>query len=214
MLEVNMAAVDTVRLVERRLRAALRVQRLSGGGDSRQLPGSVQGPDMQVLCIAPGDWLVVSDAVTAAELCRRWSAEPAAAEFSLVDVTYDYAVFELGGGAAREILAKGCGLDLHPERFPPGDSTRTRLAKIAVHVACRESNRFELYVARSYAVYLSDWLRDAAVEFAPAPAKGAAYEQREGLLLESVDAGESKTQNPPARSAARPPPPRRLDPGG
>ena len=168
MLEVNMAAVHTVRLAERRLRAALRVQALSKagqGGDSRELPCDIEGLDVRVLCIAPGDWLVVSESVTADELCRRWSAESAAPALSIVDVTCDYTVFELGGGVAREILAKGCGLDLHPERFPPGYGTRTRLAKIAAHVVCRDSNRFELYVARSYAAYLGDWLRDAAVEF-------------------------------------------------
>ena len=172
MLEVNMAAVETVRLAERRLRVVLRVRMLSGAdrnGDPRELPCNVQGLDVQVLCIAPGDWLAVSDTVTAAELCRHWSAESAARELSIVDVTYDYAVFELDGGAARELLAKGCGLDLHPERFPPGSNTRTRLAKIAVHIVCQSTQHFFLYVTRSYANYLGEWLRDAAVEFAPAP---------------------------------------------
>jgi sarcosine oxidase subunit gamma len=104
--------------------------------------------------------------MTADELSQRWFGAPSVAELSIVEVTYDYAVFELDGDVAREILAKGCGLDLYPEFFPPGHDTRTRLAKIAVHVVCLEMSRFDLYVARSYAAYLGDWLRDAAVEFA------------------------------------------------
>jgi len=165
MSEVKMSAVKTVRVTEHRLRAALRVQVLSGAdrwGDSRELPCGVQGLDVQVLCIAPGDWLAVSDTVTAAELSQRWSGEPSAPELSIVDVTHEYAVLELDGSAAREILAKGCGLDLHPERFPPGSDTRTRLAKIAVHIACRATQHFLLYVTRSYANYLAEWLEDAA----------------------------------------------------
>jgi sarcosine oxidase subunit gamma len=70
------------------------------------------------------------------------------------------------GSAARELLSKGCGLDLHPESFPAGHCARARFAQIPVVIEClEEPPRFEMTVARSYLQYLQSWLEDAAVEF-------------------------------------------------
>jgi heterotetrameric sarcosine oxidase gamma subunit len=172
MLEVAKPDLESVRLTERRVRAVVRIQSLLTGashGDWRKLPCDIDGLDARGLCIGPGDWLVVSESLTAAELRERWADDPSTTQLAIVDVTYDFVVLELAGGAAREVLAKGCGLDLHPERLPPGQCTRTRLAKIAVLIDCLEQSRFELYASRSYATYLRGWLEDAAVEFASRP---------------------------------------------
>jgi sarcosine oxidase subunit gamma len=67
---------------------------------------------------------------------------------------------------ARELLSKGCGLDLHPRFFAPDQCARTRFAQIPVVIDCLNGpSRFELYVARSHLSYLHSWLVDAAAEF-------------------------------------------------
>lgn len=122
-------------------------------------------PDLpRVLCLGPGDWLLVSQPHQAATL--REQLEPAASRCGLAwtEMTDGLAMLEVSGAAVRELLAKGCGLDLHPRAFPPGRCARTRLAQIAVVVDCRAATRFELYVARSHAAWLHDWLADAASE--------------------------------------------------
>lgn len=159
-------------------RAILRVQSWAPADSPAQLPGllgararSVHGDaldlgEARALCVGPADWLLVSATLSAASLRRQAGIEAPGNEFSVVDLTHGLAVIEAGGDAVRDVLSKGCALDLHADRFRAGQSYRTRFAKIAA-VLDRpdERPRFELYVARSYQSYLQAWLRDAAVEF-------------------------------------------------
>jgi sarcosine oxidase subunit gamma len=72
-------------------------------------------------------------------------------------------VIELAGPRAREIIAKGCPLDLHPRVFGPGRCAQSRLARTLVTIAQIDAApRFELIVRRSYADYLWQWLADAS----------------------------------------------------
>lgn len=128
--------------------------------------GATLAGSMGVLCIGPGDWLVVSRGYT--DPAVRQEIEPDAQKegLVLVDLSDGLAGLGLRGSATRELLSKGCGLDLHPGNFPAGRCARTRFAQIPVVVACLDEDfRFELYVGRSYLQYLHDWLTDAAVEF-------------------------------------------------
>jgi sarcosine oxidase subunit gamma len=156
------------RLSERTQRTIVRVQSLSAAVSQQgfqQPSGAKSDGDVRILCIAPGDWLLVADNLPAANLQEQLQNDASAAGRTAVDVTHAYGILEVSGHAARDVLAKGCGLDLHPDRFARGSCTRTRLAKIAVVIDCQDEHRFDLYVARSYSAYLQSWLQDAAVEF-------------------------------------------------
>ena len=86
---------------------------------------------------------------------------------ALVDLSQALSVVRVEGSAAADLLAKGCGLDLHPRSFPAGRCARTRFASIPVlfdHVGAAAQSAFDLYVARSLSAYLHSWLADAAVE--------------------------------------------------
>jgi len=131
--------------------------------------GATAAGAMRVLCTGPGDWLITSQAHSAASL--RVHLEPGLSEqgLVLVDLTDGLAVFETRGAAARDVLSKGCGLDFHPRSFPPGRCARTRFAQVPVVIDyLEESSCFELYVPRSYGSYLHAWLSDAAIEFTEA----------------------------------------------
>ena len=120
------------------------------------------------LRVGPGEWLVVSNERDASSLREQMQSDLAAQNIALVDLTDGMSTLEVQGPATREILAKGCGLDLHPQTFPAGHCARTRFAQIPVIVECldeSESARFGLYAARSYHNYLCAWLNDAAVGF-------------------------------------------------
>jgi sarcosine oxidase subunit gamma len=120
----------------------------------------------RVLCLGPGEWLIVSDVLSASAEREHIQEETQQQGLALVDVTDGLAVLRIQGPAAREVLAKGCGLDLHARAFRAGQCARTRFAQIPVIVDCLgEPPRFELYVARSYLSYLQSWLIDAAGEF-------------------------------------------------
>lgn len=123
-----------------------------------------------VLCIGPGDWLIVSEQ-PASCLRERVESEGAQQGLAIVELTDGLASLEVRGPGVRELLSKGCGLDLHPRRFAAGRCARTRFAQVPVVIECLdEPPRFELTVARSYFAYLHAWLADAAIEFqVPSP---------------------------------------------
>jgi sarcosine oxidase subunit gamma len=136
----------------------------------RELPsqvGAMLSGSTQVLCVGPHEWLLVSQGCDASSLREPLYPNLAAQGLVLVELTDGLTIIEVRGPAAPDLLTKGCGLDLHPRRFPAGRCARTRFAQILLTVVCLdEPRRFELYVARSYAHYLHSWLIDAAAEFA------------------------------------------------
>lgn len=120
----------------------------------------------RALCLGPGDWLIVSDQHTASNLREHFEPDLSRQGLALVDLTDGMAVIEVYGPTTREVLSKGCGLDMHPRSFPPGRCARTRFAQIAVVIECLDAQpRFELTVPRSYLHYVHSWLADAAMEF-------------------------------------------------
>lgn len=137
--------------------------------EGRELPREVgaclAGP-LRVLCLGPGEWLLVAEERVGDDVLRRLAAELAGQGAVLVDMTEGLGVFEVSGSMAREVLSKGCGLDLDPHSFPVGRCARTRLAQMTVIIDHpNDAPGFDLYVARSYLRSLAEWLEDAAIEF-------------------------------------------------
>ncbi|HEY0938890.1 MAG TPA: sarcosine oxidase subunit gamma family protein [Steroidobacter sp.] len=137
--------------------------------DGRELPseaGATRLDSLHVLCVAPGRWTVVSDVQLATSVIESFAAEIAAQGAVLIDVTDGIGVLNVSGPLARDVLSKGCGLDLHPSAFPAGRCARTRFAQLAVLIEhIDDAPSFRLYFARSYQRFLIDWIEDAAVEF-------------------------------------------------
>src|SRR5205814_2153583 len=112
------------------------------------------------------EWLVVSDVIEGPGLAERLRAYVAGQDLAVVDLSSAVKALCLEGHAARELLGKGCGLDLHPSAFSAGHCARSRFAQLPVIVDCTDpAPRFDLYVGRSYLNHLHAWLTDAAAEF-------------------------------------------------
>ncbi len=112
--------------------------------------------------LGPDQWLILLPAADAAALARGLAGHAA----SVVDVSDLRAVFELAGPRARDVLRKGCAIDLHPRVFGPGDCALTALAR--VRIALRQINAcpaYQVFVERSYAEYFWNWCVDAIIEF-------------------------------------------------
>ena len=67
------------------------------------------------------------------------------------------------GGAARQVLSTGIVLDLHPDSFPVGAFALTGAHHAAVLLHRTRADRYELYVPRTFAAWIWDWLTDAAL---------------------------------------------------
>ena len=110
----------------------------------------------------PDQWLIVAPPDDVALLV------PALYETarSAVDVSDLRAEFELAGPRAVDVLRKGCGVDLHPRVFSPGDCVLTLLGRVRVGLRQTDDRPgYRLLVERSVAPYLWDWLVDAMREF-------------------------------------------------
>jgi sarcosine oxidase subunit gamma len=120
--------------------------------------------DLTALWLGPDEWLLTAPPGTAADLEARlrtaFGDEPAA----VTDVSANRVTLLITGPRARDLLAHGCALDLHPRAFGPGRCAQTMLARAQI-VLAGEEDGFRVLVRSSFAGYLTDWLRDAAVEY-------------------------------------------------
>lgn len=127
------------------------------------VPNTVaEGGACRILWLGPDEWLVVGHADGEAVLREALAGLHAAA----TDVTGNRTVLALRGAAAREVLAKGCPLDLHPRLFGPGRCAQTLLAKAQIILEQRDgAPGYHLFVRPSFARYVADWLVDAMGEY-------------------------------------------------
>src|SRR5262249_35206298 len=82
------------------------------------------------------------------------------------DVSESRAIIAVKGPKARDLLARGVSLDLHPRVFTPGQCTQTGLSRCngLLHLT-DDSPRFEIHVLKSCWAYLWRWLEQVAVDF-------------------------------------------------
>jgi sarcosine oxidase, subunit gamma len=119
------------------------------------------GPDAWLLTCPPGE-------VEARMASLRKALADAHA--AVTEVSDGRVALRLSGPNARDVLAKGCPLDVHPRTFPPGSCAQSLLAKasVLIHLIDADPQRgptFDLYVGRSFAHYLWAWLEDAGREY-------------------------------------------------
>lgn len=114
------------------------------------------------LWLGPDQWLVVAPAHDVPPLDTALAGHSA----SIVDVSDLRAVFQLAGPMSREVLRKGCAVDLHPRVFGTGAVALTALARVrAILCQLDQTPTYDVYVERSVAGYMQDWLCDAMHEY-------------------------------------------------
>jgi len=123
-----------------------------------------------VVWLGPDELLVVGRDGDAGDLVAQLTAACAGGRSSVVDVSAARAGVDVAGERARDVLAKGCSIDLHPRVFTPGRCAQTLLARANVIVWHLGENLydggFRVLTGASFADYLADWLTDAAAEYA------------------------------------------------
>ncbi len=117
--------------------------------------------DLLVLWLGPDEWLVLAPPDTD-DLERRLRSDlpPGGA---VIDVSAQRTALRLSGSAVRDVLARGCALDLHPQVLT-GRCAQTMVARTQA-ILIDEAGEFLVLVRSSFAGYLGDWLLDAATEY-------------------------------------------------
>ena len=122
--------------------------------------------ELRTLWLGPDEWLVTAPRGIAPDLIGRLSRALAERHAAVADLSASRAIIEITGPRGRALLEKGCGLDLHPRAFAPGQCAQTVFAKLPVIIdQLSAAPAYRLLVRRSAARWLTEWLIDAAEEF-------------------------------------------------
>ena len=121
--------------------------------------------------LGPDEWLLSSTAETPEEFESRVRAAVLPLGGSATDVSAQRIGLRLTGARVRDVLAKGCSIDLHPRSFGRGSSAQTALGQAGVVLLALSDagDDYAVLVRSSFAGYLADWLLDAALEFTTIP---------------------------------------------
>ena len=120
--------------------------------------------DIRVLWMSTDQWLILCAHEKMAELLAALRSALAGIHSLAVDVSDMRAVIRLEGDGAREVLMKGCALDLLGSGYGAGAVRRMRFAEIAALLHVVEDAVFDVYVFRSYALYAWEFLTATARE--------------------------------------------------
>ncbi len=142
------------------------------GVDLPQGPAAVSSGADQAIWSGPEQWLLIGD--------RRAGFSDALAGLANLAAVSDQsdsrAVLSLSGPRVRDLLAKGCMIDLHPAAFPAGAAALTSIAHMPVALWRSADGAdgpvFEIMAPRSMAGSFWSWLSASAAEFGCVVAAG------------------------------------------
>jgi sarcosine oxidase subunit gamma len=124
--------------------------------------------DGRLVWLGPDEWLVTGPGTTPEALEAELAQALRPAGGVAVDVSAQRIGIRVGGARARDVLAKGCSIDLHPRVFGAGSSAQTTLGLAGVVLLALGGDEFAVIVRSSFAGYLATWLLDACLEYADA----------------------------------------------
>jgi sarcosine oxidase subunit gamma len=142
------------------------LQRVLGASVPRTPNTAKRKDGTVILWLGPDEWLIVVPGGREMKLEAELRGALARQHTALTDVSDSRVVIGLTGPHAREVLMKGCSLDLHPRAFAAGRCAQTGLAR--THMLLHqldESPAYDIYVHRSFADYVWRWLESAAAEY-------------------------------------------------
>ncbi len=141
--------------------------KVATAADLPSAPNTVSSADdLRILWLGPNEWWVVVPDAKRAELLERLRQSFAGQHTAVIDVSESRTVITLGGPAAREVLARGISLDLHPRAFGPGQCAQTGMSKanVVLHQIDNEPS-YEIYILKSFSDYLWRWIGLVAEDF-------------------------------------------------
>ena len=135
-----------------------------------EAPNTVaRGTHYDLLWLGPDEWLArsttplnVASAASAAPLEGALRTSFAGLFASATDIGSGFTVLQIKGTHVREVLARGCPLDLHPRQFKVGQCAQSFYFKSSLTLLLTADDTFELVIRRSFADYFINIMLDAA----------------------------------------------------
>lgn len=135
-------------------------------GSALPKPGHAEiAGDGMIIWIQPSGWLVIRPRGSEGALAKRL-AQTAGDKVAVVDQSHGRVVLRLSGAHARDVLAKGCRVDLHPRAFSAGIAATTTIDHITVTIVQVDAvPTYDLVLPANFAEAFLDWLGMSAAEF-------------------------------------------------
>jgi len=126
----------------------------------------VSSEQYTVLWYGPDEWLIICQSAATVELVTELAHALASVFSSVQDISGGNSVLEISGSSARDLIIKGCPLDLHQSEFSTGQCAQSLIAKTNITLLqIDDAPIYRVVVRRSFADYLGRWLLDSAREF-------------------------------------------------
>ena len=128
-------------------------------------PKAHAGTSMTFLWCGLRQWYALAPRDGEADIERRL-AGPLQDSCAVFDQSDSRVLLEVWGPAVRQVLAKGCSLDLHPSVFRPGDVALTAVSHLNVLVwQVTDEPRYRIFVVRTWFESFWRWLVASAAEY-------------------------------------------------
>jgi len=118
--------------------------------------------------LGPNEWLIVSNEKMQKET-NTYELENVLYENisktnlgSITNVTDQFTIFSLSGSSIIKTLSKSCPFNFESDNFSNNKVIQTILNHTDVTIHKKNENNIDLYVRRSFAKHLWDWLKDSS----------------------------------------------------
>jgi sarcosine oxidase subunit gamma len=124
----------------------------------------VQGPQASFVGYGPGQWQAVSEALGGEALARDLGQHLKGLA-SISDQSGGRTVLRVSGPRARDVLAKGLPIDLHPRAFAAGDAATSTISLMGVQLwQVDDAPTYDIALFRSVSASFWRWLMASAGE--------------------------------------------------
>jgi sarcosine oxidase subunit gamma len=128
-------------------------------------PKRVAAKGLALIGTAPGQWLAVAEDADSRQTLDAL-AKQLAGRAAITEQSDAKAVIRISGARARDVLAKGCSLDLHSRVFKLGDAATTPIALIDCQLwQIDDAPSYDLAVPSSFAESFWSWLAASSAEY-------------------------------------------------
>ena len=125
-----------------------------------------EGGEISALWLGPDEWLLLTPPDRQRDVVLTLKAALGDTFAAVNDLSGGQTVVRVQGTHARDVLSKGCPLDLHPRVFGPGQCAQSHISKtMALIRQIDDTPTYDVIVRRSFADYLARWLEEAAQEY-------------------------------------------------
>jgi sarcosine oxidase subunit gamma len=124
-----------------------------------------QGSQVSFMGYGPGQWLAVSETLSGEALARDLKQRLKGLA-SVSDQSGGRTVLRLTGPRARDVLAKGLPIDLHPRAFGPGSAATSTISLMGVQLwQVDDAPTYDIALFRSVSASFWRWLTASSAEF-------------------------------------------------